>query len=38
MTTAFTFTICYIIYEFIIRRVDFLRPLFALKWKFNNVV
>lgn len=29
--TAFTFTVCYIIYEFIIRRVGFLRPLFGLK-------
>ncbi|MFA9389966.1 MAG: acyltransferase family protein [Prolixibacteraceae bacterium] len=29
--TAFTFTICYIIYELIIRRLGFLRPLFGLK-------
>jgi hypothetical protein len=35
--TAFTFTICYTIYEFIIRRIGFLRPLFGLKWKFNKL-
>jgi hypothetical protein len=35
--TAFTFTVCYIIYEFIIRRVGFLRPLFGLKLKFNKL-
>ena len=34
--TAFTFTACYIIYEFIIRRIAFLRPLFGLKWIFNK--
>ncbi len=34
--TAFTGTGCYLIYEFIIRRISFLRPLFGLKWKFNK--
>jgi glucan biosynthesis protein C len=34
---AFTGLACYIIYEFIIRRIGFLRPLFGLKWKFNQV-
>ncbi|MCB0630284.1 MAG: acyltransferase family protein [Saprospiraceae bacterium] len=34
---AFTFALCYLIYEFIIRRVFFLRPLFGLKWQFNKV-
>lgn len=29
--TAFTFLVCYIIYEFLIRRIGFLRPLFGLK-------
>ncbi|MEA3478880.1 MAG: acyltransferase family protein [Bacteroidota bacterium] len=34
--TVFTFTVCYLIYEFVIRRIGFLRPLFGLKWKFNK--
>ena len=34
---AFTGLVCYLIYEFIIRRIGFLRPLFGLKWKFNKV-
>ena len=34
--TAFTFIICFIIYEFIIRRIGFLRPLFGLKWTYNK--
>ena len=33
---VFTGSFCYLIYEFIIRRVNFLRPLFGLKWKFNK--
>lgn len=33
---AFTGILCFVIYEFIIRRVGFLRPLFGLKWKFNK--
>ncbi len=37
--TVVTFTgiICYLIYEFIIRRIGFFRPLFGLKWQFNKV-
>ena len=35
--TLFTFVVCYIIYEFIIKRINILRPLFGLKWKFNKV-
>lgn len=34
--TLFTFVVCFIIYEFILRRVNILRPLFGLKWKFNT--
>ena len=34
---VFTGTLCYLIYEFIIRRIGLLRPLFGLKWKFNKV-
>lgn len=33
LTVVFTFVVCYLIYEFLIRRVGFLRPLFGLKWK-----
>jgi len=33
---AFTGLACYLIYEFIIRRIGFLRPLFGLKRKFNT--
>jgi glucan biosynthesis protein C len=34
---AFTGLACYLIYEFIIRRISFLRPFFGLKWEFNQV-
>lgn len=34
--SVFTFTVCYLIYEFIIRRTGFLRPLFGLKWTFSK--
>jgi hypothetical protein len=34
--STFTFVVCYILYEFIIRRVGFLRPLFGLKWQFRK--
>ncbi|MGB5553348.1 MAG: acyltransferase family protein [Flavobacteriaceae bacterium] len=30
--TAFTGIFCYLIYEFMLRRIIFLRPLFGLKW------
>lgn len=33
---AFTGLACYLIYEFIIRRIGYLKPLFGLKWKFNH--
>jgi len=33
--TLFTFVFCYLIYEFILRRINILRPLFGLKWKFK---
>jgi len=33
---VFTGTVSYLIYEFIIRRIGFLRPLFGLKWIFNK--
>ncbi len=32
---GFTAIVCYLIYEFIIKRVGILRPLFGLKWKFS---
>nr|WP_319265956.1 acyltransferase family protein [uncultured Draconibacterium sp.] len=35
--TAFTFVTCYGIYEFMIRRIDFMRPLFGLKANFKKV-
>lgn len=31
---AFTGVGCYVIYEFLIRRIGILRPLFGLKWKY----
>jgi hypothetical protein len=31
--TMFTFAVCYLLYEFLIRRIWFLRPLFGLKGK-----
>jgi len=34
--TLFTFVVCFLIYEFILRRLHILRPLFGLKWKFNT--
>jgi peptidoglycan/LPS O-acetylase OafA/YrhL len=34
--TSFTFVVCYLIYEFLIKRIGFLRPLFGLKWKFKK--
>jgi len=35
-TVVFTGAMCFFIYEFIIRRIGFLRPLFGLKWRFNK--
>jgi len=34
---VFTGIGCYLIYEFIIRRIRFLRPLFGLKWTTNSI-
>lgn len=34
--TTFTFLTSMIIYEFLIRRIVILRPLFGLKWQFHN--
>jgi len=33
--TVATFTGCFVVYEFVLRRIFFLRPLFGLQWKFN---
>jgi glucan biosynthesis protein C len=33
---AFTGLLCYLIYEFIIRRITFFRPLFGLKLKIGQ--
>lgn len=37
LVVVFTFTLCFVLYEFIIRRVGFLRPLFGLKWKHFSI-
>jgi hypothetical protein len=34
---AFTGLVCYLIYEFLIRRSGFLKPLFGLNWKIKKV-
>ncbi|MCF1422875.1 acyltransferase family protein [Mangrovimonas futianensis] len=34
--TGFTFLICYLIYEFILRRIPILRPFFGLKWSLKT--
>ena len=34
--TLFTFVVCFFIYEFLLRRVNILRPLFGLKWNLKN--
>ena len=31
--TCFTFLVCFLIYEFALRRIAFLRPLFGLNWR-----
>ncbi len=36
--TAFTFVLCFLIYEFIIRRIGFMRPLFGLKWNSRKTI
>lgn len=34
---AFTGVVCYIIYEFVLRKIGFLRPLFGLKWEHKKI-
>lgn len=34
--TVFTFVVCFIIYEFMLRRINILKPLFGLKWNYRN--
>ncbi|WP_430965358.1 acyltransferase family protein [Spongiimicrobium sp. 2-473A-2-J] len=34
---TFTGLVCYLIYEYILRRVVFLRPLFGLKWTYKQL-
>jgi glucan biosynthesis protein C len=36
--TLFTFIVCFLIYEFTLKRIAILRPLFGLKWKLKKVV
>ena len=35
---AFTGIFCYVVYEYVIRRIGFLRPLFGLKWEGKKEV
>ena len=37
LITFITFMGCYLLYEFVIRRITFLRPLFGLNWKIKSV-
>lgn len=34
---SFTFIGCFLIYEFVIRRIDFLKPLFGLNWNYKPI-
>ena len=36
--TGFTLVVCFLTYEFVLRRITFLRPFFGLKWKFKKEV
>ncbi|WP_138433972.1 acyltransferase family protein [Winogradskyella algicola] len=36
LITIITFIGCYVLYEFVIRRISILRPLFGLKWKAHT--
>jgi len=38
LTTLVTFIVCFVIYEFIIRRIKFLHPFLGLKWNFKTSV
>ena len=33
--TAMTFVGCFVVYEFVLRRIPILRPFFGLQWKFS---
>ncbi|TRZ45097.1 acyltransferase family protein [Robertkochia solimangrovi] len=35
--TLFTFILCFLLYEFIIRRIRILHPIFGLKWEFSKI-
>ena len=37
LITSFTFLTCILIYEFLIRRISFIRPLFVLNWPYSKV-
>ncbi len=34
--TAFTVVVCFLMYEFVLRRIPFLGPVFGMKWNFQN--
>jgi len=38
LITTFTFVLCFLIYEFMIRRIGFMRPLFGLKWDRKKII
>lgn len=35
--TVFTFIVCFLIYEFMLKRIAILRPLFGLKWDLKKI-
>ena len=37
LIVGFTAVVCYLLYEFVIRRIGMLRPLFGLKWNFSSI-
>ena len=37
LIVGFTAVVCYLLYEFVIRRIGILRPLFGLKWNSSSV-
>ncbi|MEQ9308511.1 MAG: acyltransferase family protein [Balneolaceae bacterium] len=38
LIVVFTFTVCYLIYEYIIKRIRIFRPLFGLKWNSLKIL
>ena len=34
--TLFTFTICFLFYEYVLRRITFLKPFFGIRWRFKQ--